>query len=127
VSKTGDYVDKYLAIRQKKREMEARHKEELAPINKALSALEDYFQSAMDQNGLEQLKSGSGTAYKSVQTSVKASDKIAFLEWVKQHEAWHLLDIRPAKTAVEEFIDEEGTPPPGVDMTRHLKVNVRKG
>lgn len=127
MSKVGDYLDKYLRIRQMKREMEDRHKQELAPLNEALSALEDHFQKTMDEAGLETLKSGSGTAYKTVQTSVKASDKVAFLEWVKQHEAWHLLDIRPAKTAVEEFVDEEGSPPPGLDMSRHMKVNVRKG
>lgn len=122
----GDLVDKYLQVREKKREMEARHKEELAPLNTALSKLEDAFQKSMDATGLEQLNSGSGTAYKSVQSSVKAADKTAFLEWVQQTGSWHLLDIRPAKTAVQEYTTETGSPPPGVDISHHLKINVRK-
>jgi len=120
-------VTKYLQLRDNKKQIEDKHKEELAPINELLGELEALFQKAMDETGLEQLKSDSGVAYKSVQRSVKASDKTAFLEWVQENEAWHLLDIRPAKTAVSEYTDENGTPPPGVDISSHLKINVRKG
>lgn len=122
----GEYVDKYLQIRERKKELEARHKDELAPLNQALDALEDLFQKSLDASGLEQLKTGAGTAYKSTLASVKTADKEAFLDWVKQNDAWHLLDIRAAKTACEDFVEQTGSPPPGVSISHHLKINVRK-
>lgn len=124
--KLGMYIEKYVAVRDRKKEMEARHKEELAPLNEALNALEDYFQKQMEKLGLEQLKSDGGTAYRSTQTSVTTSDKNAFLDYVRQHDAWHLVDARPAKTAINELVEETGLTPPGVDVKNFVKVNVRR-
>jgi hypothetical protein len=125
-AKLGDYIDKYLQIRERKRVMEERHKEELRPLNDAMEKLEDFFQKNMDALGMDNLKAASGTAYLSTVSSVKAADKIAFLDFVREHDSWHLLDIRPAKTAMNEYVEEHGITPPGVDYTRITKVNVRK-
>lgn len=126
MAKIGDYVDKYLDLRRRKEEIEARHKEELAPIKNAMSKLEDYFASYMDREGLENLKGPSGTAYSSVLTSVTTPDKATFMEFVKERQAWYLLDVRPSKTAVEEWIEDKGAPPPGLDVKKVRKINVRK-
>jgi hypothetical protein len=123
----GARVEQYLKLRDKKAEIAKRHKEELEPYNQALYALETLFQRAMDAQGLENLKTEAGTAYKSTVGSVSVADWDAFFEWVQENRAWHLVEKRPAKTAVEEVLEETGELPPGLDYSRTVKINVRKG
>lgn len=122
----GDLISKYIAIRDKKKEIQERHKEELAPLNTALQKLEDYFQKTMDANGLENLKAGGGTAYKAVVNSVTVADWDAFREYVEQNGCWHMLDKRANKTAVMEVVEDTGELPPGLNLQRSVKINVRR-
>lgn len=123
----GGRVEQYLKLRDKKAEIAKKHKEELAPYDEALRALENLFQQAMDAQGLENLKTEAGTAYKSTVGSVSVADWDAFFDYVRTNDAWHLVEKRPAKTAVEEVLEETGELPPGLDYSRTVKINVRKG
>lgn len=123
----GGRVAQYLQLRDKKAEIAKRHKEELEPYNRALAILENLFQQSMDQQGLENLKTDAGTAYKSTVGTVSVADWDAFFGYVREHDAWHLVEKRPAKTAVEEVLEETGELPPGLDYSRTIKINVRKG
>lgn len=125
-SKIGDYVSKYLQLRSKVEEIKKEHKEQLAPYNEAMDKLEEYFAKYMDDQGLANLKTDEGTAYTSDLMSVTTGDKVAFLDYVKAQDAWHLLDIRPSKSAVQELVENGTEPPPGVKISTHRKVNVRK-
>ncbi len=125
-AKLGDYVEKYLAIRDKKKAMVEQFKKDLEPYDKVLAQLEALFFKHMESLGLESLKTEAGTAYTSKLSSVTTADRVAFLDFVREHEAWHLLDVRPAKTAVEEYVEAHHTPPPGVNITPVINVNVRK-
>lgn len=123
---TGELIGMYIKIRDKKKAVQDKHKKELAPINEAMQKLEDHFQKIMDAADLENLKSDDGTAYKAVQTSVTVADWDAFKEYIIRAHAWHMLDKRANKTAVEEVLEETGELPPGLDIKRHIKVNVRR-
>lgn len=125
-AKLGDYITKYLEVRDLKKALEDRHKEELRPINEVLGKLEVFFQTTMAKLGVENLKGTTGTAYTSTTASVTTADKMAFLDFVKEHDAWHLLDVRPAKTATKEYLEEHGMAPPGVNVVQVINVNVRK-
>lgn len=124
--KIGHYITQYVAIREKKAELDKAHKDKLAPLNKALEQLENLFQKTMDSTGLDSLNGDAGTAYPSTTSSVTVSDKEKFLDYVRQNDLWHLLDVRPAKTAVNAFVEEQEIAPPGVNYTTITKINVRK-
>ena len=123
---TGELVDAYIKLRDKRDAIKKEHAEALKPYNDALYKLEVHFQQVMDKQGLENLKSESGVAYKSVQSSVTVADWDVFRDYVLEHEAFHLLEKRASKTAVEEVVEETGELPPGLNLSRTIKVNVRR-
>lgn len=123
---TGELVAKYLQIRDKKKELQDAHKEQLAPYNAALQKLEDIFQKQMQDQGLKNLTTDGGTAYQSEQVSVKVADWDLFKDYIIAGGLWHMLDQRANKTAVQEVIAETQQVPPGLNVTRVNKVNVRR-
>ena len=122
----GDYIDKYILLRDKTEELKKGHKEELAPYNEAMRKLEFMFQEQMDKQGLENLKSETGTAYKAIQSSVTVADWDVFRDYVLENEAFHLLEKRASKKAVEEVVEDSGELPPGLNINRTIKINVRR-
>ena len=124
--KVGHYIAQYIKLRERKKEQDKKHKEMMAPINDALDALESFFQLTMEKEGLDALAGSAGTAYPSTTSSVTISDKEKFLDYVRTNDLWHLLDVRPAKTAVDAYLEEQEITPPGVNYATITKVNVRK-
>ena len=123
---TGELIANYIKLRDKANDIKNKHKEELAPYNSAMQQIEDHIQKVMDESDLENLKSDAGTAYKSVQTSVTVADWDPFKEYIITTGSWHMLDKRANKTAVSEALDETGELPPGLDMKRSIKINIRR-
>jgi hypothetical protein len=80
----------------------------------------------MQATGLENLPGGGGTAYRTTRTSVTVDDWDTFLGWVREHNAWHTLERRASKLAVEEYLEEQQELPPGLSLARAVAVNVRK-
>ena len=119
-------IASYVKIRDRKKELEARHAEELAPVNTMLDRLEAFMLDAMDQAGLNSIKSAHGTAFKSTRTSAKVLDWDLTLDFIREHEAWDLLERRVSKKAAEAIIEETKEPIPGVDTTSEIVINVRR-
>lgn len=122
----GDLIAAYLKIRDKKKEIEGRHTEELKPYNDTLYKIETRLGKIMDETGLTNLPGGGGTAYRSIRTSVTVGDWDSLLRWVKETENWHVLERRANKTAVDEILNDTNELPPGVNVNRSVAVNVRK-
>lgn len=116
---TGDIIRHYIKWRDKKKEIEERHKEELAPLKDKMEKAEAALQKIMLDQGVKQVKGSAGTAYLTEQVSTKVSDWEETLEWVKNQNRFDVLDRRVNKTAAQE---EEI---PGVEVSRRIKVNVR--
>ncbi len=67
-----------------------------------------------------------GTAYMSERTSYTVSDKDAFIEHVKQHDAYELIESRVNKTAAQQYKEVHQDLPPGVNHTATQVVNFRR-
>lgn len=122
----ADLIASYLKIRDKKRLLELKQKEELAPYITALARIELALAEIMSETGLDNLPGGGGTAYRTVRSSVKVDDWDAFLAWVRETDSWHMLEHRAAKVAVEEVLAETDHLPPGISISRDVAVQVRK-
>lgn len=122
----GGLIKSYIAIRDKKSELTKGHKEELKPYNEALGKLENHFLAAMQQDNLQSLNAGGGTAFQATRTSVTVADWDAFYKWVAENKAPHFLDHRASKSAVEEYLEETGELPPGLNRNSSIIVNVRR-
>lgn len=120
------YVSSYIKLRDLKEQLKKKHTNELAPINDAMDKLEAKLLEVFAQQGLQNIKTTAGTAYRAERTSISPADWDTFLEWVRQNDAWSCLERRVAKTAVEEILEQTGSLPPGLNRRSEFVVNVRR-
>lgn len=126
-SKAADeLVGAYISLRQQKAELEAKHKEEMSPLNEALDAIETEVHSRLNAMGISSIKTQYGTAYTKTVRSVKVVDKTAFMDYVQNNARFDLLDVRASKTAVEDFIAQTEELPPGITSVAEESVGFRR-
>lgn len=119
-------IERYVALRDKRKEIEERHKAELSPFKDAMAKIENVLLGRMNEMGVDSVKSKHGTAYKSETTTVSVADWDSYLQFVQATESWHMLERRAAKTAVNEYVEQNDDVPPGLNITRAVSVNFRR-
>lgn len=120
-------IDSYVALRDRKREIEAKHKAELAPYTKVMNEIEGRMLEYMQQSGMSSVNTPGGTAYQSTKRSASIKDGMAFRNFVVEQGAFSLVDWRANANAVFEYIAEhDGVAPPGVNPTSRVTVNFRR-
>ena len=127
-----------------------RHKAELAPFGEELELCEKYIWKAM--GGLRQVKTGVGTAFfkpgsraqleqGAFPTLIRYIVESAFAEskpdprattadlvdHILMHGRFQLLKKDVSKTAVEEIVEADKVPPPGVKYETYKTLQFRKG
>lgn len=123
----GDVIAAYLKLRAQKDEIKDRHKEELAPYNTKIEKLEAWMLSCLNTANVDSMAfKGVGTMFKQHVNSVTVENWSDTLAWIKETEAWEVLEQRVSKTVVNDYIEQHGTIPPGVKVTSDIEVRVRK-
>ena len=120
-----DLVGKYLKLRELKKQKEEAYKQDVAPVSEMMDKLEMLFLQRMNEAGLESLPTKHGTPYKTKRTSVTVADWESSLPFIRTNELWHLLERRVSKTAVQQYVEEHGDLPPGLNWREEIVVNVR--
>lgn len=126
VVRPAQLIEAYIQLRDKKREVEARHKAELKPYNDMLEKLEAHLMEELDRLGISSMKSQAGTVFKVVRTSATVGDWGQALDYIRTHGLWEILEARVSKTGVLAVIEERREPVPGVVVTRSAGLNVRR-
>jgi hypothetical protein len=124
--KMSDLVAKYIALRDKKAEYKAAYDAKVALIDETLDKIEAKLLQVFDDTGMDSVKTEAGTAYKSTRVSVTTGDKDAFMEFVRTNDEWPLLEVRPSKSAVEEYRQQHDDLPPGINWRAEQVVNIRR-
>jgi hypothetical protein len=122
----GQMIEKYLALRDKAATLKKLQTETMAPYNVAMSTLENMLLGELNASGQKSANTPAGTAYKTTSTSAKVVDWTETLAYIREHDAWDLLEHRVSKLAVGALIEETQQPVPGVSVTTETVVNVRK-
>lgn len=124
----GDKIERYLAIRAKKKALDDAHDAAIKPYAQALEVLENDFLAAMNAQGVQNIKgSNGGLAYKTTVMQCTMEDRSALIRHVMSDpSAFDLFTNSLAKDAVKTFVEEHNEPPPGVKVNYITKVNVRK-
>ena len=127
MSRVDDIVAAYVRLRDQKAELKAQQAEVMKPYDEALAKLEAEALQILSDTGVESMKTSAGPVYKSVvATSATVQDKSAFMDYIREHLAFDLLDVRANKTAVQDFVTENQDTPPGVVIRREMKVGFRR-
>lgn len=69
---------------------------------------------------------GVGTAYKTTKDSASIADGEEFKRWVIGGSLWEMTDWKANTTAVRDYIEKNGAPPPGVNFRSVATVGVRR-
>lgn len=127
-SRLDHYVGAHLKLRDKKAEIEKRHKEELAPINAMLEALEYGFLTHLTNTGSDSLSvRGVGTVYKTTKSRASIADPREFRRFVIGGEHWDLVDWKANAVQCRAWINDNSALPPGLNFSEVVDVGVRKG
>lgn len=120
-------VDKYVQLRDRKRQLEQQHKDQLQPYNEVLDTIEGTLLNHLQQTGSNSIATPGGTVYQSTQYRATIRDGAAFRSWVIAHAAYEMVDWRANANAVFDHIKtNNGVSPPGVNTSTFTKVGIRR-
>lgn len=121
-----EMIERYVKLRDLKEAANNNFKEKMRPLNEAMAAMEVQFLADLQSQGVESVRTESGTAFINTKSSATVKDPELFMDFVKNANEWGLLDIRVNKTAAKEQFNA-GVDVPGVKYTETLAVGVRRG
>ena len=125
--KLSEAVTLYIQLRDKKAQMKSDFDASVAPINEKMEKLEAKLLDVFNKTGMDSVKTEHGTAYTAVRTTASVADREAFMDFVKANEEWSLIEVRAAKTAIEQFRDNNDNElPPGINIRSERVVNIRR-
>jgi hypothetical protein len=124
--KLSELVAMYIECRDAKASLKAEYEEKLAPIEDKLTKIEAKLLEVFNATGMESVKTEHGTAYMSTRTTVSVADRDAFMEFVKSGDHWSMMEVRAAKTAVEQYKAANDDLPPGINWRSEVVVNIRR-
>jgi len=122
----GDVIRKYMKLRDQKTAIEAEVKERVSDLKGKMEKLEAYLKTQMDAQGLTSFKSDFGTAFLTTTDYANVADWDAVLGFIRDNEAFDMLEKRISKIAVRGYIEANKAVPPGVNYGTKLEVNIRK-
>ena len=124
--KINELVESYIALRDKKAAIKAAYDKKVESIDSMMRQVEGALLTYFQDTGAESINTPVGTAYKTTKTQVSSADWDIFLGFVRDHNAWDMLERRPAKNAVLEWEEENATLPPGLNKRVEVTVNIRR-
>jgi len=119
-------IASYIKMRNEKQQKDATHKAEMKVYDDKLKKLEAWLQAKMLADGVKAFNTDAGTAYTTQVEQATVSDMNALLDYVRENNAWHLLEKRVSKTGIREILDADQPVPPGVNWFTAQTINIRK-
>lgn len=119
-------IDRYIKLRDKKAVMKAEYEASVAKIDEAMTKVENFLLGHLNANSIDSVGSEAGTAFKSKVTSATVAGRDEFMGYVRENDAWNLLDVRANKTAIVEFKEANNDLPPGITWREETVVRIRR-
>lgn len=118
-------VEQFIKLRDHKTAAKKAFDKSMERINMATEKLEGEILAALQEQGLQNIKTPAGTAYQNTQSSATVSDREAFEAWADETGNRGSMDIRANKKAIRELLDE-GVEVPGVTFSERVTIGVRR-
>lgn len=119
-------VAKYVKLRDEKAAIEAEAKERSAALKEKMIILDAYIREEAEKQGVTSFKTKHGTAYVTTTDFATVADWDAVLNFVKENEAYDLLERRVSKSAVRGYLEETKEVPAGINYGTKLSVGIRR-
>lgn len=119
-------VSAYLKLRYQKEAVENAAKQEAQAIKEKMAKLEAWLLNQANVQNVTSFKTKSGTAFVTTTDYANVADWDAVLEYIRENDAFDMLERRVSKTAVRGYIETKGSVPAGVNYGTKIEINVRK-
>jgi hypothetical protein len=121
-------IAKYVELRDSIEQANKELADRIAPIQSAMKGIETYLMALANQTGQTQFGTKAGVAFVTTKTGCNIADKDAYWRFLMDapEERRHLLTLSANKTSVGEYIEKQGTPPPGINWTVMKAIQVRR-
>jgi hypothetical protein len=119
-------VEQFVKLRDKIGEIKNRQKNELKPYNETLAKLNGVLLAHLNSVNGNSISTDAGTVYRTEKKSASLADADAFMQFVVTNNAFDLLDRKANVTAVEDYINEHKSSPPGVNYSSTFVAGVRR-
>jgi hypothetical protein len=126
VPNVDDVIGTYMKLRRQKEAIEAEIKDKVSTIEAKMTKLEAWIKAQADQLGVSSFKTAHGTAFLTTTDFANVADWDAVLTFIRENDAFDMLEKRVSKTAVRGYIDLTKAVPPGITYGTKLSVSVRK-
>lgn len=119
-------IGAYMVLRRNKEKIEAQAKTDVDKIKADMGKIESWVKQQADAMGVTSFKTKHGTAFLTTTDYASVADWDAMLSYVRENDAYDMLEKRVSKTAVRGYIELNKVVPPGVNYGTKLEVNIRK-
>lgn len=116
----------YIALDDKRRELKAAFTDKDEQMQQMQDRIKAHLASIMGEQGLQNMRSPSGTVYFAEQTSVSVEDWPTFLNYCVTNDRLDLIKKGASKDAVVAFREENDDLPPGVGWRQAKEARVRR-
>jgi len=99
-------------LRESKRELSQQEK----ALNERYNTLKQELIHQLDEQGVSGAKAARARVVITESQVVQTQDWDAFCAYIRENNAFHLLQKKPSATACKELSSIEGTPPPGISF-----------
>ncbi|CAB4124787.1 hypothetical protein UFOVP55_28 [uncultured Caudovirales phage] len=120
-----ELVDQYVTLRNKLKDSDEGHKKKTRNARDYLEALNNKLLERLNDVGGESVKTKHGTVYRSTKRSATIADGDVFRTFITSNSLFDLVDWRANALAIEDYINENEAPPPGINFSTHYQVGVR--
>ena len=125
--KVDEAIALYIEKRDEKTALKKVYDDAVKDIDELLKKIENKFLEQFIKSGQTSTNTPAGTAFTKQRTSDKVIDRAAFLDFVKENDAFDFIENKCNKTALDQFIAENNDLPPGVTRTSETVVQIRRG
>lgn len=121
-----ELVGNYIALRDKRAALKKKYTEKDDVLKAAMESAEAMALKQLDAVGAKSIRTDAGTVFKEEKRSVTTADASVFFDYVREHNAWDMIEKRPARATVLEWVDEHGSLPPGLNLYSELTIKIRR-
>jgi len=119
-------IQQLIQVKDKIKSLDDEHEERLKPYKEMRDKLERLILGHLIDNNAKNVSTDFGTASVLHRKSASLEDPQAFMNYVIENEAWDLIDRKANAKAVEDFIQSNNSPPPGVKFSDALTLGLRR-
>tara|TARA_R110000868_G_scaffold21613_11_gene89463 strand:- start:2722 stop:3129 length:408 start_codon:yes stop_codon:yes gene_type:complete len=119
-------IDHYIKLRDSKSALKAEYDKQVKEVELKMNKFEAYLLQQADAQGVTSFKTKNGTAFVTTVDMANVADWDAVLKFIKDNDAWDMLEKRVSKTAVRQYIEATKAIPSGVNWATRLDINVRR-